>query len=372
MQKVKVGVIGCGQVSATYLRNCTTMFHQLEVAGCADIEPARARARADEFGLQAYGIDELLEHTDIEVILNLTAPAYHAEVNLKALSKGKHVYSEKPFALSMADAEAVLKLAEERGLLVGCAPDTFLGGGLQTGCKLVADGWIGKPYAAHASIWMGNFADGMHPNFHNFFRLGGDPLLDMGPYYITALVALLGPVKRVLGMAGQLQESITVQNPQSPRYGEQVQVAAPMNAAACLEFHSGVLGSLQAAKEGFGYFPRLELYGTAGNLILPDPNFFGGPIIWQGSNGEVKEMPCSHSFTAESRGLGLADLAEAIREDRQPRASGQLASHVLAALLGVLDSASTGQAVAISTACEKPPALPLGLKYGWLGAKSDQ
>ncbi len=371
MRKVKVGVIGCGQVSATYLHNCKSRFPQLEIAGCADLDSERAVERAEQFVLPVFTVDELLQNSEVELILNLTAPKVHAEVNLKALSNGKHVYSEKPFALNLEEADRVLRFADERGLLVGCAPDTFLGGGLQTARKLIADGWIGTPYAAHASILMGNFADGMHPNFHNFFRLGGDPLLDMAPYYVTALVALFGPVARVTGMAAQLRQSITVANPLSPRFGESVTVEAPMNAAAALELGNGVLASLQAAKEGFGYSPRLEVYGTEGTLLLPDPNFFGGPIRWRGSNGQEAEFPYSHGFTEESRGLGLADLAEAIHEGRQPRASGRLARHVLAVLLGALESARSGHTVTIDASCEQPEPLPMGLKHGKLSREAE-
>ncbi|WP_207802211.1 Gfo/Idh/MocA family protein [Paenibacillus xerothermodurans] len=368
MQKVKIGVIGCGQISGKYLKNCTQTFDNiLEVVACADLMPELARQRAEEYGIpKVCSVEELLADPDIEMVLNLTAPAAHAAINMQALHAGKHVYTEKPFALNREDADRVIALAEEKGLLVGCAPDTFLGGGLQTCRKLIDEGWIGTPYAASGLILMGHPSSGLHPNFQNFLRLGGDPLLDMGPYYMTALVSMLGPVRRVAGSAATLHHEVTIMNPKSPRFGDSVPVEAPMNVTALLEFESGVLGSLQAAKESFGYTPRLEIYGTEGILYAPDPNFFGGKIAVKQHSGEVKEFPCSHGFTDESRGIGLADMAGALRAGRTHRANGMLARHVLDIMLGVIDSANTGRHIAMQTSCERPTPLPLGLKYNRL------
>jgi predicted dehydrogenase len=368
MKKVKVGVIGCGQISGIYLQNCTQTFNQiLEVVACADLVPELARKRAEEFGVpRACTVEELLADPEIEAVLNLTAPKAHAEINLKALEAGKHVYAEKPFALTREDADRVLALAEAKGLRVGCAPDTFLGGGLQTCRKIIDDGWIGTPYAASGLILMGGAAEGLHPNFQNFLQLGGDPLLDMGPYFVTALVFLLGPIRRVTGSAQQLRREITVENPRSPRYGETVPVTAPMNAAATLDFACGAVATLQAAKESFGYTPRFEIYGTEGILYANDPNAFGGTIRIQRRDGEIREFPLSHGFTDNCRGIGLADMAYAIRTGRPHRASGQLARHVLDALLGVMDASRTERHVAVTAPCEQPAPLPLHLKYNRL------
>jgi len=376
MKKVVVGVIGCGMISEIYLKNCTQVFdHILEVAAVADLVPELARKRAEEFNIPtACTVEELLANPEIEIVLNLTMPAAHAEINLKALHAGKHVYTEKPFALSREDADEVLALADSKGLLVGSAPDTFLGAGIQTCIKLINDGWIGTPYAASGTIITGSAADFIHPNFQNFLKLGGDPIMDMGPYYLTALIALLGPVRRVTGSAQKVREEVTIKNPKSPRFGDTALVEAPTNVSATLDFHNGVVTSLQAAKEGFGYKPRLEIYGTAGNLLIPDPNFFGtipipgiqSEIMIQFPSFETKAIPFSHGFKEDSRGIGLADMAYAIRSGRTNRASGRLARHVLDISLSIFESSDSDRHVFVQSTVERPAPLPLGLKYNLL------
>jgi predicted dehydrogenase len=364
MRKVNVGVIGCGQISGIYLKNCTQTFEILDVVACADLVPELARQRAQEFQIpRACTVEELLADSDIEIVVDLTSPQAHAEINRQALRAGKHVYTEKPFALTREDADEVLALAHANDLRVGCAPDTFLGGGLQT-CRTIIDaGTIGTPYAASGLILMGNMYDGMHPQFQNYFQLGWDPLFDMAPYYLTALVFLLGPVRRVSGSTSQVRREITVTNPQSPRYGETVPVAAPMNAAATLDFESGAIASLQAAKESFGYTPRLEIYGTEGILYAPDPNMFGGAIRLQQRNGAITEVPYSHGFSENSRGIGVADMAYAIRSGRPHRANGELARHVLDITLSIFESSRTERHVTVMTRSERPVPLPIGLDH---------
>jgi len=370
MRRIKIGVIGAGVISHVYLKNCTGMFDNiLEVKAVADLVPELARKRAEEFRIpHVYTVDELLADPEIEIVLNLTAPSAHAPLNLRALQAGKHVYTEKPFALSREDADEVLALAEEKGLLVGCAPDTFLGAGIQTCIKLIDDGWIGKPYAASATIIMGNASNGMHPNFQNFLKLGGDPIMDMGPYYLTALIAMLGPVRRVTGSAQQLHTEITVTNPKSHAYGQTVPVEAPTNVTAVLDFANGAVASLQAAKESFGYSPRLEVYGTEGNLTVPDPNFFGGTVMIKFPNGETKEIPHTHPYAEEGRGMGIADMAYAIRSGRPNRASGRLARHVIDISLGIFEASRTEKHVHLQPGIDRPKPLPLGLKYNTLDA----
>ncbi|MCJ8005965.1 Gfo/Idh/MocA family protein [Lederbergia wuyishanensis] len=370
MKKVKVGVIGCGMISAIYLKNCTQVFNNvLEVVAVADLVPEIAAKRAEEFQIPvSCSVEELLANPEIDIVINLTAPAAHASVNLQALNAGKHVYTEKPFALNREDADKVINLAESKGLLVGCAPDTFLGASIQTCIKLIEDGEIGQPYAANASIIMGNSSDGMHPNFQNFLKLGGDPILDMGPYYLTALVAMLGPIKRVTGSAQKLREEITITNEKSPRYGETFPVEAPTNVAATLDFHNGVVANVQATKESFGYRPRLEIFGTKGNLIVPDPNFFGpiqgfiGDITIQYPNFETKTIPLTHGFNEDSRGIGVADMAYAIQSGRKHRASGQLARHILDVSLGIFEASEKEKHIYIQSMIERPATLPVGLK----------
>lgn len=369
MQKVKVGVIGCGQISGIYLKNCTQTFVNLEVAACADLVPALARKRAEEFQIpRTCTVEELLADPEIEIVVDLTIPWAHPEVNRRILEAGKHVYTEKPFALNAADADQVLNLARTKNLRVSSAPDTFLGGGLQTCRKLIDEGAIGIPYAASGLILMGGPYDGMRPNFQSYLQLGWDPLFDMAPYYLTALVTLLGPVRKVAGFTNKVHETITVTNPQSPHYGETVPVAAPMNTAATLEFETGAVATLQAAKESFGYTPRLEIYGTEGILYANDPNMFGGDIRIKQRDGTMREVAYSHGYSENSRGIGIADMAYGIRSGRPHRANGDLARHVLDITLGIFESARSERHVTLTTRCARPTPLPLGLKQGELDA----
>ncbi|AZN38275.1 Gfo/Idh/MocA family protein [Paenibacillus albus] len=367
MQKTKIGIIGCGMISDIYLENCTKMFAILEVAAVADLNLDMARKRAEQYGIpKACSVEELLADPEIEIVINLTSPQVHTEVNLQILHAGKHVYAEKPFAFTREDADRVLDLAREKGLRVGIAPDTFLGGGLQTARKIIDDGWIGKPYMANGLILMGSAWDGMHPNFRQYLQQGWDPLFDMSPYYLTAFVHLLGPVRRVSGSAGSVHTEFTVTNPQSPSYGETVPVGAPFHVTATLDFENGAVASLQVAKESFGYTPRLEIYGTEGILQVNDPNSFDGAITLQQRSGKIQEFPYSHSFSQNSRGIGVADMAYAIRSGRAHRASGELSRHVLDVTIGILESSKTDKHVAITARCERPAPLPLGLIYNQL------
>jgi predicted dehydrogenase len=213
---------------------------------------------------------------------------------------------------------------------------------------------------------MGNASSGVPAHFHTYFQLGWDPLFDMAPYYLTALVALLGPVRRVSGSVGQVRREIAVTNMKSPRFGETVPVEAPMHAAATLDFESDVIASLLAAKESFGYVPRLEIYGTEGVLYATDPNMFGGPIRIQQPNGATAEVPYSHGFAENSRGIGIADMAYAIQSGRPHRASGELARHIIDITLGIFESSRTESHIPIAARVERPAPLPLGLKYNQL------
>ncbi|GEM46407.1 Gfo/Idh/MocA family protein [Deinococcus cellulosilyticus] len=367
MQRTRVGVIGCGAISSIYLQNLTRMFGVTEVVAVADLRLEMAQKQAEAYGIpRACSVEELLADPEIEIVLNLTSPAVHAEVNLQILDAGKHVYTEKPFALTLEDADRVLDSAHKKGFRVGCAPDTFFGAGLQTCRKIIDDGWIGTPYAAHGQILMGNAFDGMHPNHASFFQYGWDPIFDMAPYYLTALVFLLGPIERVSGAVSQTRKVHTVQNPHSPFFGASVPVEAPQHATATLELQGGVLASLQAAKESFGYSPRFEVYGTEGILQVPDPNMFGGPIRLLQPDGTLKEFPYSHGFSENSRGVGLADLSYAVRSGRPHRASGHLARHVIEATLGIFESSRSGQRITLTPFQDVPAPLPLGLKHGRL------
>lgn len=369
MEPVKVGVIGCGRISGIYLKTCTQVFDLLEVVACADLVPELAQTQAAEYGVsRACTVEELLADPAIEIVVDLTVPWAHPEVNRTILNAGKHVYTEKPFALTADDADSVLTLARAKGLRVGSAPDTFLGGGLQTCRKLIDEGAIGTPYAASGLILMRGPYDTSRPNFQSFLQPGWDPLFDMAPYYLTALVHLLGPVSKVTGFTGNVRPTVTVDNPDSPLHGQSVPVTAPLNTAATLQFANGAIGTLQAAKESFGYTPRLEIYGTEGILYANDPNMFGGAIQIKRPDGMLEEMAYSHGYSENSRGIGIADMAHSIRTGRAHRASGELARHVIDITLGILESAKTERHVTLTTSCERPAPLPVGLVQGELDA----
>lgn len=365
MKKTKVGVIGCGNISNAYFKACQR-FSILEVAACADLELERAKAKAAEHAIpRACTPQDLLADPDIRIVINLTIPKAHVEVDLAALKAGKSVHSEKPLALTRDEGIAVLKAAADRKLRVGCAPDTFMGGGIQTCVKLINDGWIGQPVAATAFM-LCHGHEGWHPAPEFYYQRGGGPMLDMGPYYLTALVALLGPIKRVTGMTRITfpRRLITSQ----PKAGTWIDVEVPTHIAGVMEFASGAIGTLVTSFDVWsGNVPRIEIYGTEGSLSVPDPNDFGGPVkICRAGAKEWSELPLSHGYEENSRGIGAADLAYALASGRAHRASGQLALHVLDAMQAFHEASDRGARVDLKTTCERPAPLPLGLVPGYL------
>jgi predicted dehydrogenase len=362
-QKVKVGIVGCGNISDRYLQWCPK-FEILEVKACADLMMERAQAKAEQYGIQACSVDELLADPEIEIVINLTIPQAHTEVDLAAIAAGKHVYGEKPLALNRADGQKILAAAQAQGVLVGSAPDTFLGGGQQTCRKLIDDGWIGRPVAATAFM-VGHGHESWHPDPEFYYKAGGGPMLDMGPYYLTALVNLLGPVKRVTGSARTTfpQRLITSQ----PRYGTAIDVDVTTHLAGIVDFASGAVGTLIMSFDVWSHhLPRIEIYGSEGTLSVPDPNTFRGPVyIKRAGAKDWSEIPLSHTDDVE-RGMGVADMAYAIQSGRAHRASGALAYHVLDTMLAVDDASAQGAHINLTGTVERPAALPLDLRPGTL------
>ncbi|MCR2821163.1 Gfo/Idh/MocA family protein [Lederbergia panacisoli] len=359
MEKVKIGIIGCGMISEIYIKNTKETFQNLDVIAVADINLDSAKARAEQFGIpKAYSPEELLADDEIEMVINLTIPTAHAPICLQALEAGKHVFVEKPLAVTREDGKKILELAKSKGLYVGSAPDTFLGGGLQTCRKLIDDGWIGEPIAASAFM-MGSGPESFHPNPDFFYVEGGGPMFDMGPYYLTALINLIGPIKRVTGSARATYPERTIKS--GPRAGEKVPVEIPTHISGVFEFENGAIGSITTSFDVWGsQLPRIEIYGTTGTLIVPDPNTFGGPIyVKRQGEGQWTEIPLTHSFKENSRGIGAADMANAIRTGRANRASGELAFHVLDIMHAFIDAAEKGQHIEISSGCGRPEALPM-------------
>lgn len=366
MNQVKVGIIGCGKISGIYFKNCRS-FPMVEVAACADLDLERARAAAEEHGVpKACGVQELLDDPGIDIVINLTIPAAHAEVCLQAIHAGKHVYVEKPLAVTREEGRSILDAAKAKGVLVGSAPDTFLGGGIQTCVKLIEDGWIGTPVAATAFM-LGRGHEHWHPDPEFYYAKGGGPMFDMGPYYLTALVAMLGPIRRIAGATKMSYPERTITS--EKKFGKVIPVETPTHVAGVMDFHSGVIGTMITSFDVFGghQLPRIEVYGSLGTLSVPDPNTFGGPVLLKRHDAkEWKEIPLSHGYAENGRGLGVLDMAYAIRNGRPHRANGELAYHVLEAMHGFHDSSDEGKHYLMQSSCERPAPMPQQLIRGIL------
>jgi predicted dehydrogenase len=361
---IKVGIIGCGNISPAYFKGCE-MFDILEVAACADIDLPRARARAEEFSVpKACTVAELLGDPAIQIVVNLTIPRAHAEVSLAAIRAGKHVYSEKPLALNRSEGCQILEEAKAKNLLVGCAPDTFLGGGIQTCRKLIDDGWIGAPVAATAFMTCHGH-ESWHPDPAFYYKPGGGPMFDMGPYYLTALVNLVGPVRGVSGIARVTFPERTITS--QPLKGTIVEVEVPTHVAGVIDFANSAVGTIITSFDVWAAsLPRIEIYGTEGSLSVPDPNGFGGTVqVFRPGATAWSEIPLTHSPEI-SRGTGVADMAYSLIYGRPHRASGALAYHVLDIMQSFDEASTSGKYVTIQSQCARPAALPMGLRLGEL------
>ena len=363
-----VGIMGAGNISAAYLR-LAPLFRNLEVRAIADIVPAAAQRRAEEFGVAAQTPDELLKNSELDVIVNLTIPATHFSVSKDILSAGKHAYSEKPFVLSVAEGLQLKALADEHGLKVGSAPDTFLGGAHQQARALIDEGKLGKI----ASGTMHVLSRGMehwHPNPDFFFQPGGGPILDLGPYYITDLISLVGPIKRVTAFTGMARTEREV-TAEGPFKGSFVKVGTPTTIHAVLEFHNGAIITLGASWDVSSHgHHNIELYGTEGTVYVPDPNFFNGDVTITDRAG-VKEVvtPWDHPFgkanqdldkpnpRANYRNAGLSDMMDSLETGKTARCDIDVALHAIDVMTSILKAGETGQVITLSTTCERPAAL---------------
>jgi predicted dehydrogenase len=353
---VNVGIVGCGVISDRYAGNAQA-FDAFDVVACADLDPEAAAILAAAHDLEALSVEELLADPAIDVVLNLTPPAAHGTVLRQALEAGKHVYSEKPLATTVPEAVELVADAELRGLRLGCAPDIFLGSAYQAARGLIDDGEIGEPLSASAAMLVGNQTS-WHPNADFFYTDGAGPLLDMGPYYLTALVALLGPVQRVAAFASTrvLERTIAV----GPRAGERFTAETPTHTAAMLELADGVTAGLIASFEATGqYVCELEIHGTDGILALPDPNGFAGPLRLRQGKKEWRDVPYETRGDRDARGIGLADLVDAIANDRPHRASAEMALHVVDVARRILAAAAEKRTVDVVTTMLRPEPLPV-------------
>ncbi|MBX3141469.1 MAG: Gfo/Idh/MocA family oxidoreductase [Trueperaceae bacterium] len=344
--KVGVGVVGCGTISDVYLRNLGRS-ESVKVVAVADLDEERARQKAAQHSVvAAASVAELLAMPDVELILNLTVPHAHADVALQALRAGKSVYSEKPLATTFADGALVLAEAARRGLHVGCAPDTFLGAGQETCRELVAGGAIGAVVGAVA--FMANHGmEHWHANPEFFYQPGAGPLFDIGPYYLTALVNLLGPVSKVAGAVNTAQAERPITS--GPASGRTIKVGTPTHVSSLLTFESGAVATLLFSFDVWAtQLPRMEVYGTLGTLSVPDPNTFGGPVKLKLAGEDAwSETPLVAGPHENSRGIGLEDMAAAMRGGKPHRASGELALHVLEVMEAILAAGRESRVVGV-------------------------
>ena len=357
VRPVKVGVIGCGNISGIYFKNLKA-FGVTEVVACSDLIPERSRSKVEEFGMgRACTTEELLADPEIEIAVNLTTPDKHYAVCLQSLQAGKSTHVEKPLSITREQGQELLKTAEAKGLKVGGAPDTFLGAGIQTCRKLIDDGWTGEPMGA-AAVMLCHGHESWHPDPGFYYKVGGGPMFDMGPYYLTALISLMGPIKSVAGSTRiTFPERLITSQPKS---GTRVTVDVPTHVAGLINFASGAIGTITTSFDVWATnVPCIEIYGTEGTLAVPDPNGFGGPVRLRRMNAsEWTEMPLTHGYADNSRGIAVADMAYALRSGREHRASGHLAYHVLEAMHGFHDASNEGRNYEMKSTCARPAPLP--------------
>jgi predicted dehydrogenase len=367
MDKVIVGIVGNGNISPIYLKNLTTVFNEIvQVKGVCDLIPERSASAKEKWNIPCVyeTMYDMFNDKEIEIVLNLTTPKQHYGVAIEALRHGKNTHSEKPMSVSLKDAKELFDLGREKGLLVGVAPDTFMGGGIQTCRKLLDDGYIGKPIGA-AAYMTGHGHETWHPDPEFYYEQGGGPMLDMGPYYVTALVNLLGPVKRLTGTSHRMFETRTITSP--GKYGKVIPVDVDTHINGIMEFENGAVGSIIMSFDTWkSEHPNIEIFGTEGTMQVPDPNGFGGPVRIQRKDGDFYELPLTHIYKENERGVAVADMARALRTGRKHRANSELAYHVLDIMLGFGVSSAAGTHYTLQSTCSRPAPMPMDIIHGHL------
>ncbi|WP_275785925.1 Gfo/Idh/MocA family protein [Pararhizobium gei] len=364
MERVGLGIIGCGNISDAYL-TAAPKFPVLQIIGVADINASAAQAKAEAFGVTAMTIEALLADPRIAIILNLTTPQHHVPVGLQAVNQGKHVYSEKPLATTLTDAETLVAAARQNGVRVGCAPDTFLGGSHQTARRLIDGNAIGAVVAGSAFMQVAGH-EIWHPNPDFYYQQGGGPMLDMGPYYLTCLVNMLGAVKSVTGQAKASYQTRTIGS--GPRQGETIDVTVPTHISGLLDFENGAAVSITTSFDVWKHdHNHIELYGTAGSMIVSDPNQFQGDIRTSERKNDWKIAEQHHLYgDGNYRILGLADMAQAILSGRSHRAGLDMSLHVLEIMEAIIRSGETGQRLSLKHGCPRPAPMRHDLPFGIL------
>ncbi|HVL38421.1 MAG TPA: Gfo/Idh/MocA family oxidoreductase [Fimbriimonadaceae bacterium] len=357
--KSKIGIVGCGNISGIYIDNLQR-FEQTEVVACADLDTARARDVAASKQIPNSGSPEdLLSMPEVDIVVNLTVPKAHFQVGMAALEAGKHLYNEKPLTVERSDARRLLEKAREKGLRVGCAPDTFLGAGHQTCRKLVDEGVIGEPIGATAFMQCHGH-ESWHPSPEFYYEQGGGPMLDMGPYYLTTLINLIGGVSKVAGMSRMTFPTRTITS--EPKKGKIVPVETPTHILGLLEFANGALAHITTSFDVWSSnHGCIEVYGSEGSMIVPDPNWFGGQIwIRTSKHSDWEEISHSHPYPENARGLGVLDMALSIAAGESHRANGDLAFHVLDVMHGIVEASQGARTITLESAVGKPQPMPTG------------
>jgi len=368
LQKTGIGIVGAGAISGIYLTNLTKVFKEVEIIGICDLIPERAQQAADEYGVKIYkDMHELFAEPKVTVVLNITRPYEHFDVTTAALNAGKHVYTEKPIAVDMDEATKLVALAKEKGLLLGGAPDTFMGAGIQTARKIIDAGLIGDIVGADcAMVCHGH--ETWHPDPEFYYKRGGGPMMDMGPYYVTALCNLLGEAKATVGMTRRTFENRTITS--EPHFGTVVPVDIETHYAGCIEFSSGAIAQIVTTFDvHYSAQARFEVYGTEGTIVVPDPNTFGGNVLlFRPEDFEkvkvdpgmlkpeevtlyrgYKHIPLMFDYKENSRALGLVDMCKAIATNREIRANSDLQMHVLEILTSFVTSCKERKYIDLTT-----------------------
>ena len=362
MATMKVGVIGCGKISPIYLRNIQGFYDNVEVAACADLVVERAAERAKEYDVPiACSVEELLANDEIEIVVNLTIPAAHMDVALAAIDAGKHVHNEKPLTVTRDEGKRLLAAAADKGLRVGCAPDTFLGAAFQTCRQLIDTGAIGEPVAA-AAFFACHGHESWHPDPEFYYKLGGGPMFDMGPYYLSALISLLGPARRISGSARISSPERTITS--EPKNGQKIAVEVPTHVAGTVDFAAGAIATIITSFDVWGHhLPQIEIHGSEATLALPSPNGFSGKVHLRkpGVDGWT-EVTHTHGYVGQCRAAAVADMAEAVATGSPHRCSGELAYHVLDIMHAFHDASDQGVYVELESTCAQPAAMPVGLR----------
>ncbi|MGI5878650.1 MAG: Gfo/Idh/MocA family protein [Christensenellales bacterium] len=360
---MKTALVGSGMISGIYLENCVRQFKVLDVVGCSDIKPERSKARAEEFGIRDMTNGEILSDPSIELVINTTYQLSHYEVSKAALLAGKHVYSEKMLAVTSQQALELAEISQNTGKYLCVAPDTFLGAGLQLARRVLDAGLIGQPVAADAILVRGYRHNRFRtdPERRFAFCPGGGIVFDVGCYYLTGLVSLLGPIRRVCGFSQTRDPRRPYGHPDNPLYGADMEIETPNNTVGALEFANGVLCAFLTSSEGINVTNHFTIYGTEGTLTLNDPNTFGGPVLLKcKGESEARQLPLMHAFTTNMRGLGAADLAYAVRNRRPPRCSLDMALHTFEAAMVMAGLEEDSPLHTMRTTCERPEPLAPG------------